>query len=62
MINMNRAPDNLRGVATKYCLDGLVKAGITPDDSPKYIHSLEDAFILDRDNPRIVIDLETSKT
>ncbi len=62
MINMNRAPDNLRGVATKYCLDGLVKAGITPDDSPKYLHSLEDAFVFDRYNPRIVIDLGTSKT
>tara|TARA_R110000824_G_scaffold46353_2_gene133390 strand:+ start:573 stop:956 length:384 start_codon:yes stop_codon:yes gene_type:complete len=34
---MKRDPDNLRGVATKYVLDGLVKAGIIPDDSPKYI-------------------------
>jgi len=40
-------------------LDGLVKAGIIPDDSPKYIHSFEDVFVLDRDNPRIVIDLES---
>lgn len=59
MPNMKRDPDNLRGVATKYVLDGLVKAGIIPDDSPKYIHSFEDVFVLDRDNPRIVIDLES---
>ena len=59
MVNMKRDPDNLLGVATKYVLDGLVKANIIPDDSPKYIHSFEDVFVLDRDNPRIVIDLES---
>ena len=61
MPNMKRDPDNLRGVATKDVLDGLVKAGIIPDDSPRYIHSFEDVFVLDRDNPRIVIDLETDE-
>ena len=61
MVNMKRDPDNLRGVATKYVLDGLVKAGIIPDDSPKYICAFEDVIVLDRDNPRIVIDLETSE-
>ena len=51
----------LCGVATIDVSDGPITVGIIPDDSPKYIHAFEDVFILDRDNPRIVIDLGTSK-
>ena len=59
MKDLRRDPDNLRGVATKYVLDGLVQAGVIPDDSPKYIAGFTDVFVLDRKNPRIEVTLET---
>ena len=59
MKDLRRYPDNLRGVATKYVLDGLAQAGVIPDDSPKYIAGFEDVFVLDRNNPRIEVTLET---
>lgn len=49
-------PDNLR-VAIKFILDGLVQAGILEDDSQRWIIGFQDLFELDRNDPRIVVQL-----
>lgn len=49
-------PDNVR-VAIKYVLDGLQSADILPDDSQKWIVGFQDRFELDRNDPRIVVQL-----
>ena len=51
-------PDNVR-VAIKYVLDGLQSADILPDDSQKWIVGFQDRFELDRNDPRIVVQLLT---
>ena len=36
-------------------LDGLVTAGVLPDDTMKYIKSLHHTFIIDKVKPRIEV-------
>ena len=48
-------PDNVAGGAQKMILDGLVTAGVLPDDTMKYIKSLHHTFIIDKVKPRIEV-------
>ncbi|KPL21857.1 MAG: hypothetical protein AMJ93_08575 [Anaerolineae bacterium SM23_84] len=47
-------PDNVV-FAKKFVLDGLVWAGILPNDGMRWIRHLEDGLAVDRDNPRIEV-------
>jgi Holliday junction resolvase RusA-like endonuclease len=51
-----RDPDNIR-VGIKYILDGLVQAGALPDDSQKHIAGLEDRFYVDKERPRVEVEI-----
>lgn len=55
--NMRRDLDNV-AFAKKFIQDGLVQAGIIPDDSPRHVVGFSDDFALDRDDPRVEITLE----
>jgi Holliday junction resolvase RusA-like endonuclease len=56
--NRRRDPDNISGGGTKLILDGLVVAGTIKDDSQRYINSIEHRFEVDRDNPRVEIEIQ----
>lgn len=48
--------DNVAGGGTKFVLDGLVQAGVLPDDSRVWVRKLSHLFPMpDPDNPRIEI-------
>jgi len=55
----NRPLDNLNcaGIA-KMCEDGLVTGGILQDDNPKYVKSVTLISKVDKNNPRITIELK----
>ena len=46
--------DNI-SAGKKFIFDGLIRAGIIPSDSWRYVGNFEDKFYLDRANPRIVV-------
>ena len=43
--------------AKKFILDGLVKAGVLPDDSQSWVIGLRDVLAHDRDRPRVVVEV-----
>jgi hypothetical protein len=45
--------------AKKFINDGLVKGGIIKNDSRKYIRSFSDEFYIDKNFPRVEIELES---
>lgn len=45
--NKRRDVDNVSATVAKFCLDGLVKAGILPDDSQKYVDKIECDLVVD---------------
>lgn len=49
-------PDNIRA-GIKFILDGLVMAGILPNDGWKQIAGFKDEFHVDRENPRVEVSL-----
>ena len=49
-------PDNI-AFAKKFILDGMVTAGIIKDDGWKEIKGFEDKFEVDKDNPRVVVEI-----
>lgn len=55
--NRRRDIDNISG-GTKFVLDGLVMAGTIPDDSQKHISSITHRFEIDKENPRVEVELE----
>lgn len=55
--NMKRDPDNIR-FAAKFILDAMQKAGVIENDNQKHIDGIEDIFRLNRENPRIVVEIE----
>jgi len=55
--NCRRDIDNV-AFAKKFILDSLVENEVIPDDSQKYVTSFTDEIIIDRDNPRIEVELE----
>jgi Holliday junction resolvase RusA-like endonuclease len=44
-------------VGQKFILDGLVSAGILPDDGWKWISGLEHRFHLDKKDPHVLVEL-----
>lgn len=55
--NMRRDKDNIRH-GIKYILDGLVEAGIIKDDSWTYIGELSDSYLVNKREPRVIVELE----
>ena len=55
--NLRRDLDNITG-GQKFILDGLVRGGVIRDDSQRYINSIEHRFEVDRDNPRVEIEIQ----
>lgn len=45
----------------KFVLDGLVKAGVIPDDSRRYVDQVSHWVGVDKGNPRVVVTVETVK-
>ena len=54
--NEKRDPDNIMA-GQKFILDGLVKAGTIPNDTRRYIKSITHIPELDRDNPRVEVEI-----
>jgi Holliday junction resolvase RusA-like endonuclease len=54
--NRRRDQDNICA-GQKFILDGLVAAGVLPDDGWQWISGIEHRFSIDRDNPRVEIDI-----
>lgn len=48
--------DNVR-VGVKFILDGLVKAGILPNDTQQYVWQISDSLTLDKENPGVQVEL-----
>ena len=55
--NEKRDPDNVQA-GCKFILDGLVKAGTIPNDTRRYIKSITHIPELDRDNPRVEVEIQ----
>lgn len=55
--NRRRDKDNIAALAHKFVQDSLVKEGILEDDGWDYVEGFEDKFFLDKENPRIEVDL-----
>lgn len=54
--NEKRDPDNVQA-GCKFILDGLVKAGTIPNDTRRYIKSITHIPELDRENPRVEVEI-----
>lgn len=52
--NKRKDIDNV-SFSKKFINDGLVLAGILPDDSRKYVQGFTDEFYIDKENPRVEI-------
>lgn len=59
--NRRRDKDNIAGVAHKFVQDSLVAEGILEDDGWDYVEGFEDKFYLDKENPRIEVELCTRR-
>lgn len=55
--NRKRDLDNISSFGRKVIQDALVKAGTLPGDGWKYIRGFEDRFEVDRENPRIEVEI-----
>lgn len=55
-----RDPDNITG-GTKFILDSLVVAGVIKDDSQRYINSIKHLWGVDRENPRVEVQMEEAR-
>jgi Holliday junction resolvase RusA-like endonuclease len=55
--NKRKDPDNIAGGGIKMILDGLVKAGVIPNDGWSEINSITHHFEVDKQNPRIEIKI-----
>ncbi len=47
--------------ALKFILDGLVEAGVLPNDSWRYVGDISDSYVVDRRHPRVVVTLTDSE-
>lgn len=55
--NKRRDIDNIT-FATKFILDALVETGIIENDSQKYVNSISHRVRIDKNNPRIEVEIE----
>ncbi len=51
-----RDPDNIMA-GQKFIIDGLVTAGIIPNDNQRHIQGILHKFAIDKENPRIVVEI-----
>lgn len=56
--NKRRDADNVQAGANKVILDALYKAGIIAGDGQKYIKLIQPPISVDRDNPKIEIEIK----
>lgn len=56
--NRRRDKDNIASGAHKIVQDALVKSGVLQNDGWKHISNFEDRFDVDKDNPRVEIEIE----
>ena len=54
--NKKRDADNVFA-GVKYILDGLVQAGVLPNDSRKYVEEIAFAVKVDKQNPRVEVEI-----
>ena len=54
--DQRRDLDNIMA-GQKFIMDGLVQAGVIPDDSQKYILGIYHGFKVDRKNPRVEVEI-----
>lgn len=54
--NAKRDGDNI-SFALKFIQDAMVTTRVIPDDSIKYINGIEHIFKVDKDNPRIEVEI-----
>lgn len=59
--NMRRDKDNVR-FAAKFILDALVEMQIIKNDGWRNVGELSDRYMVNKDNPRVVVRLEDSWT
>lgn len=59
--NMRRDADNIFSFAAKVVQDALVAERVIKDDSQKYVVGFSARFAVDKDNPRIEVELEEVK-
>jgi hypothetical protein len=55
--NARKDPDNI-AFAKKFILDGMVTAKFLTNDSFKFISGFEDKFSIDKNNPRIEVEIK----
>lgn len=53
--NKRKDPDNVCGAGAKFCMDGLVMAGILPNDTMEWVEGFVHKFKIDKENPRVEI-------
>lgn len=56
--NKRRDKDNISSFGRKIIQDGLVQAGVLPDDGWEYIDGFSDDFWVDKKNPRVEVEIE----
>ena len=54
--NRRRDPDDIR-FGLKFVLDGLVKAGVIPNDTQRWVLGIEDRYFTDHDRPRVQVTI-----
>lgn len=54
--NLRRDVDNVT-FAVKFILDAMVKSGVIENDSQKYVSAIYNTVKVDRDNPRIEVEI-----
>jgi Holliday junction resolvase RusA-like endonuclease len=59
--NAMRDPDGIIA-GLKFIMDSLVKMKVIPNDSQKYVKGIENIFSIDRDNPRIEVEITGVQT
>jgi len=57
--NRRKDKDNIR-FAVKYILDGMEKAGMIENDGWNYVGTLTDSFSVDKENPRVEVEITPS--
>lgn len=55
--NMRRDFDNIT-FAVKFILDSMVNAKIIENDSLKFVNKIDHTVLIDRDNPRIEVEIK----
>jgi Holliday junction resolvase RusA-like endonuclease len=56
--NKKKDLDNISGYFHKVFQDALVARGVIPNDNWKYIKGFQDEFDVDRNNPRIEVEVK----